>query len=124
MKLPHYVGLVDLSVAIVVIVAIVLPPREMFAAAAQKGTEADQFALALSEARTIARPDDGLAVDDLARRLGTANFKDWAIETSVRGAELAKSSPTAWRALLAASVAYIDRLDVIPGLDYANKALN
>jgi hypothetical protein len=123
MHLPRFVGLVDLAVATVVLVAIVLPPREMFAAPAQKGSEADQFALALSEARTIAHPDDGQQVDDLARRLGTANFKDWAIETSVHGAERAKNSPTAWRALLATSVAYIDRLDVKPGLEYADKAL-
>ena len=33
------------------------------------------------------------------------------------------STPTRWRALLAASVAYVDCLDVVPGLDYANRAL-
>jgi hypothetical protein len=123
MHLSRFVGLVDLAVATVVLVMIVLPPREMYASAAQKATPADQFALALAEARTMAHPDDGAAVDELARRLGAAGFKDWAIEAAVRGSERAPSSPTRWRALLATSVAFVDRLDVVPALDYANRAL-
>ena len=124
MQLSRFVGLVDLAVATVVVVMIVLPPREMYASAAQKGTTADQFALALAEARTMAHPDDGAAVDELSRRLGAAGFKDWAIEAAVRGSERAPSSPTRWRALLATSVAFVDRLDVVPALDYANRALS
>ena len=88
------------------------------------GTDAEQFALALAEARTMAHPDDGAAIDDLTRRLGEAGEKDWAIEVAVRGSERARQSPTRWRALLAASVAFVDRLDVVPALDYANRALS
>jgi len=124
MHLSRFVGLVDLAVATVVLVMIVLPPREMYASAAQKGPPAEQFALALAEARTMARPDDGAAVDDLSRRLGAAGFKDWAIEAAVQGSERARQSPTRWRALLATSVAFVDRLDVVPALDYANRALS
>ena len=88
----------------------------MYASAAhRRATTAEQFALALAEARTIAHPDDGAAVDDLTRRLGDAGFKDWAIEVSVLASERAKESPTRWRALLAASIAFVDRLDVVPG---------
>ena len=58
------------------------------------------------------------------RKLDEANMKDWAIDVAVAAAERAKDSPSRWRALLAASVAYVDRLDVVPGLDYANRALN
>ena len=123
MQLSRFVGLVDLGVATIVLVTIVLPPREMSASAAQKGTEAEQFALAVAEARTMAHPDDGAAIDDLSRRLGAAGFKDWAIEAALHGSERAKQSPTRWRALLAASVAFVDRLDVVPALDYANRAL-
>ncbi len=123
MHLPRFVGLIDLGVATVVLVTIVLPAREMYASAAYKGSDADRFGLALAEARTIAHPDDGMAVDELSRRLGVANFKDWAIEAGLRGSAHAAQSPTEWRALLATSVAYVDRLDVIPGLDYANRAL-
>jgi hypothetical protein len=119
----RFVGLVDLGVATVVAVTLLLPAREMYAGPAHKASEAEQFALAVAEARTMARPDDGAAVDDLTRRLGAAGFKDWAIEAGVLGSERAKQSPTRWRALLAASVAFVDRLDVVPALDYANRAL-
>jgi len=124
MQVRRFVGIVDIGIAAVILVAILLPPREMLASAAHNGTEAEQFALALAEARTMARPDDGAAIDDLSRRLGTAGWKDWAIEAAIRGSERAKQSPTRWRALLAASVAYVDRLDVVPALDYANRALS
>jgi hypothetical protein len=123
MQLPRFVGLVDLGIATVVLVTVVLPPREMYACAAHKGDEAEHFSMALAEARTIAHPDDGAATGDLARRLGAVGFKDWAIEAAVHGAERAKASPSAWRALLAASVAYVDKIDVLPALDYANRAL-
>lgn len=124
MQLQRFVNLIDLGVATIVVVTLALPAREMFAGPAHKASEAEQFALALSEARTLAHPDDGAAVDDLSRRLGAAGFKDWAIEAAVRGSERAKQSPSHWRALLAASVAFVDRLDVVPALDYANRALS
>lgn len=123
MQLRRFVGLVDLAILTVVIATVVIPARTMYAAHAQKGDETQRFGLALAEARTIAHPDDGAAISELARRLGEAAFKDWAIEAAVRGSERAQSSPSAWRALLATSVAYVDKLDVIPALDYANRAL-
>jgi hypothetical protein len=124
MRLSRYVGIIDLGVATVVLVTLVLPAREMYASAVGAGSDAAQFALALAEARTMARTDDGAAVDDLSRRLGAAGEKDWAIEIAVRGSERAQRSPTRWRALLAASVALVDRLDVVPALDYTNRALS
>jgi hypothetical protein len=123
MDMRRYVGLVDLGVATVVAVAIFLPPREMYASAAIKGDDAQQFALAVAEARTISHPGDGQATEDLARKLGEAGMKDWAIEVAARGSERAKDSPTRWRALLATSVAYVDQLDVVPALEYADMAL-
>ena len=122
MQLSRSVSFIDLAIALVVLVALVLPAREMYASAAIKPT-AEPFAVALAEARTIAHPDDGAAVDDLARRLGAVGFKDWAIEVGLHGSERAKASASQWRALLATSVAYVDRLDVVPALDYANRAL-
>jgi hypothetical protein len=124
MKLPRFVGLIDLGVATVVAVALLLPARQMYAGPAIKGDDASQFAIALAEARTMASPGDGHVVEDLERRLSDLGQKDWAIETSVRASDRAKQSPTRWRALLAASVAYIDRLDAVPALDYANRALS
>jgi hypothetical protein len=123
MKLPHYVGLVDLGIATVVAVAVLLPAREMYASAVIKGDDAKQLEVALAEARTMANPGDGMAVEELGRLLDDAGQKDWAVEATVHASDRAKDSPTRWRALLAASVAYIERLDVVPGLDYANRAL-
>jgi hypothetical protein len=125
MRLSRYVDFIDLGVATVVLVALVLPAREMYASAVGAGSDAEQFALALAEARTMARPDDGAAIAELSRRLGAAGEKDWAIEVAVRGSERAPSAPTRWRALLAASAAlYHYRLDVVPALDYASRALS
>jgi len=107
----------------VIAVAVLLPAREMYAGNAMKGDAQAQFAVALAEARTMARPDDGFALEDFAKQLGRADQKDWAVEVSVRGSERAKESPTRWRALIAASVAYIEKLDVVQALDYANRAL-
>lgn len=122
MKLPR-IGIVDLAVVTVIFGIAVLPPREMYASAAIPGDESTRFGLALAEARTIAHPTDGALLTDFARRLGDANQKDWAIEASIEGANAAKGSPTEWKALLAASVAYVDAIEVVPALDFANRAL-
>jgi hypothetical protein len=122
MKWPRVIGIIDLGILTLVAVALFLPPREMYASSSFKGDDTSRFTLALAEARTIARPDDGKHADDFARRIGET-YKDWAIEAAIDGSERAKDSASRWRALLAASVAYVDRLDVIPALDYANRAL-
>jgi hypothetical protein len=120
MALPRFMSLVDFAVLAVVAVALFLPAREMYAQNAIKG---DEFAVALAEARTMASPGDGAAVEDFTRKLGEAGLKDWAVESAVRMSDRAKDSPTRWRALIAASVAYIEKLEVVEALDYANRAL-
>ncbi len=107
MKLPRFVGIVDL--AVVVSLAIALPicssPPPMQASDAVKGTEADRFAVAHAEAQVLASPASGAKVAEIAERLGHAGFRDWAIEAAVLGAARAKGSPERWRALVAALVA-------------------
>lgn len=126
MKLPRFVGIVDLSV--VVFLAIMLPicssPRSMQATDAVKGSDAERFALAYAEAHVIADPESSARAAELSERLGRAGHRDWAVETAVRGAERAKGSPDRWRVLSAASVAYVDRIDVHPALDYIDRALS
>lgn len=117
------VGIIDLGIVTVLAVFVILPPRAQYATVVMKGDEPTQFALALAEARTIARPGDGQAVDDLTHKLDDAQQKDWAIDFAVLASDRAKDSPTRWKALLAASTAFVDRFDVVPGLDYANRAL-
>jgi hypothetical protein len=123
MKLPRNVGLTDLAVVTVVLVLIVLPGREMYATPIYKGDDAQQFAIALAEARTMASPQDGNHVAELARQVGDAGWKDWGIEIALDGTRRTSGSPTEWKALLAASVAYVDKLEVAAALDYANRAL-
>ena len=121
--MKRLIGIVDIGIAVVVLVALLLPPREMSAAPVLKTDDAQAFALALAEARTMASPADGVARADLTRRLSEARLSDWAIEDAIRGSDKAKDAPTRWRALLGASVAFVDRLDAVRGLDYANRAL-
>ena len=71
----------------------------------------------------MASPGDGAAIEDFTRKLGEAGLKDWAVESAVRMSDRAKDSPTRWRALIAASVAFTEKLEVVPALDYANRAL-
>ena len=120
MALPRFVSLVDFGVLAVVAVAIFLPAREMYAQNAIKG---DEFTVALAEARTIARPDDGKAIEDFQRALSEAGMKDWAVEASLRMSSGAKHSPTRWRALLATSSALMEKLDAKGALDYATQAI-
>lgn len=119
MKLPRFVGIVDLAVVVVVGVALFLPAREMYAAEPQRGTDEARFEVALAEAKMVAHPDDGMAVSEASRRLSEAGFKDWSIEESLQGVKTAKD----WRANLAVSVAYVEHLDAAPALEWANKAL-
>ncbi len=119
MALPR-VSLVDIAILVVVAVALFLPARPMYAQNAIKG---DDFGVALAEARTMAFPGDGKAAEDFTRKLGEAGLKDWAVESAVRMSDRAKDSPTRWRVLIAASVAFIEKLEVVEALDYANRAL-
>lgn len=125
MKLPRFVGLVDLAVlvSLTIAVPILSSPPPMSAIDAIKGSEPERFALALAEARAIASPGSGEKIAALADRVGRAGYRDWAIETAARGAARAKDAPDRWRALSAASSAYVDKRDVHPALEYIDMAL-
>lgn len=123
MQLRSLFGIFDLAIAVIIAVLFALPARPMYASAVFKEGVTTPFALAVAEARTIANPQDGAAAADFARRLDEAGQRDWAIDEALRGSERAKDSPTLWRALLAVSSAFVDRLDVVPALDYATRAL-
>lgn len=123
MKLPRFVGLVDIAIITITLAAILIPPRRMYASDAAKGESSDRFALARAEAALLADPTNGAKIGELAEQLGAAEYKDWAIETAVAGAARAVNSPTRWRALMAVAVAYADHKDAHPALDYINQAI-
>jgi hypothetical protein len=126
MKLPRFVGLVDLAVlvSLAIAVPILSSPRPLQASDAIKGTDAERFALAHAEAQAIANPTSGAKLAELVDLVGQAGYKDWAIETAVAGVERASQAPDRWRVLTAASVAYVDRLDVRPALQYIDMAIS
>jgi hypothetical protein len=123
MKLRKFIGLTDFAVLVVALFAFALPPRQMLAAPTIKGSEHDQFALALAEARVMAAPTDGLRIDELTRRLSELGMKDWAVEIGLDAIARTKSQPDHWRSQLATSVAYIERLEAKDALAYADTAL-
>ena len=120
----RHFNLLDLVVVIVVAVAVFLPPRATYALDAAKGTDEDRAALAEAEARTLAHPDDGVAAAELGRRLTLTGHLDWAVEATAELAERAVQSPSRWRALLATSLAYAERLEAKESLEWARRALD
>lgn len=121
--MTRFVSLTDLVVLVVVAIVLFLPPRAVTAGPADRLDPDARLALAFAEARATLRPDDGILIADVSRRLGEARQFDWAAQAAMVGAERAKTSPNRWRALLAASIAYTDRLEVRDALEYANRTL-
>ena len=124
MQLRRYIAIVDIGILAVLAVALLLPPRGMDVAYAAKGSDAERFSLALAEARTLAHPNDGATAAELSRRLGEAGFNDWAIDTAVAASERTQGTPNRWRALLAASVAFVDRHDAKEALELVDVAVS
>lgn len=128
MRFVRYVSLVDVITTVMVLFILLLPPRTMVAAWAASNaksgvTAADRYAVALSEARAISDGKDGELIAEASRRLLEVGLGDWAVEAAARGSAQSEGSPSQWRALLATSVAYVERLEVVPALDYAQRAL-
>jgi hypothetical protein len=126
MQLRRLFGLTDLAILVVAAFAFALPPREMIATPGWKATDDQRFWVSLSEARSIVAPGDPVQAEEMAEQLGhverTTRPRDWAVEVAHRGVERAGSSPNKWRALLATSVAYVDRLEPKEAYSYATSA--
>lgn len=116
------ISIVDLTVGIVVLVAIFLPARSMRANAAYAATPDQVRDLARHQARLAAAPSDGIAADDLAAVLLDLKQTDWAIRVAGQAATH-RDSPTSWRALLAVSMAHADRVEVADAHAFAIEAL-
>ena len=61
MTVSRYLSLVDLVVAVVVLVALALPPRSLDAADAYAADDTQRLRLALAQARSQLAPGDGRA---------------------------------------------------------------
>lgn len=116
------IGVLDLTAAVVLFVALVLPAparpvRPLY------GREESALALKLAEAQAeVARsPGDALAAARLADLLVDVHQSDWAIRVAAIAAHL--ESPDAWRAAVAASAAHMERREVGPALEWADRAV-
>jgi len=123
-RITRFLSLVDLTVICVVGVAIfvTLVPRPLYAIDAIKVDGDERWGLAVAEARALTRPDDGVAAAELSRRLREAKVLDWAVEVATQAAA-APESPSRWQAMLAAAVAYSDRVEVEEALAWASRAV-
>lgn len=126
MRFVRYVSLVDVVVLVMALFIMWLPPRRMHVVWAASA-DSERYTLALAEARVQddqGRPQrDGMLTAELVRRMSKAGFQDWAVDAGVRGAAALDQALSQWRVLLATSVAYLDRLEAAPALDYARRAL-
>src|SRR5687768_17370511 len=111
MTLSRYLSLLDLTVAIVVLVALALPPRSLSAREAYQADDEQRLRLALAQARSLAAPADGDAAAELTRRLVEVGQLDWAVEAAAVAAGQ-EATPSRWRALMATSIAHAERLEV------------
>ena len=116
------VGLVDAAAAVLVLVVLALPARSPEVRSVYADARAEDVrALARHQARLAEEPGDGEAAEALAEALLALGQTDWAVR--VAGAAAKPGSPTSWRALLAASSAHADRLEVEDATRYAERAL-
>ena len=110
-----------MCVGVVALIIVLMPNRTAQAVPALD--ERARLSVSRTEAATLAHPQDGLAAAEHTRSLGGARELDWAVDTSTQLARAMPDSPTRWRLLLAASVAYADRYEAKMALDLATEAL-
>lgn len=118
---PRSVSLIDLSVAVLALIAVALPSRTADAVPAFDATATAEIARA--EARAFARPDDGEAAADLARALVGARQLDWALDRAHLLAAAQAASPSRWRSYLGVSIAHAERLEAPEALAWSQRSL-
>jgi len=116
------VGILDIVAAGALAVALLMPgPSRPIRLLYNKDAASLTPRIAEAQARVAMDPRDGAAAAALAELLVRTRQTDWAIRAAVRAA--ATESPDAWRAMVAASAAHIDRYEIRQGLEWAEKAL-
>ena len=123
------VGLFDVGAAVLVVIVLVMPGRELHVGSGYRYVEASALPAVLSDvaqaqADLQRRPNDGAAAERLAQILASrpVNQHDQALRLAGQVANTA--SPTRWRALLALSSAHADRIDIPEAHRFATQALD
>lgn len=124
------VGLFDVGAAVLVVIVLVMPGRDLHVGTGYRWVEAAALPAVLSDvARAQAdlqqSPSDGAAAERLAQILASrpVNQHDQALRLAGQIANHT-GSPTRWRALLALSSAHADRIDIAEAHRFAAQALD
>lgn len=117
-----HVGIIDITAAVVVLVAILLPERSSNVSYAYEPEPERIRNIALEQARLAAEPGNSEAADRLARLLIDVGQTDWAIQ--VAGDATKYADTISWRTLLAVSTGHAERIEVVDAHRYARLALD
>ncbi len=119
--MPFRIGILDIAAAIVLLVVLFIPGRAAKVDRAYEAQDQELREIALHQARLAADPSDAESAVKLAELLTTVGQTDWAVQ--VAGEASQHSADSAWRALLAISIAHAERIEVGPAHEYARQAL-
>ena len=115
-------GIFDASATVVVLFAIFLPPRRPGLAAVyadhRPGVGRE---IAAAQAELAQHPQDGQAVQELARLLVEVREYGWALRVAGQAAARAVHA-NSWRVYLAISGVHAERLEIKPAHEWAEKA--
>jgi hypothetical protein len=115
-------GLLDVGAAGALLVALVLPRPSLPVKSLYTETERPLVEQAADAQADLARrPSDGRAAARLADALERLRQSDWGVSAAASASQ--KSGPETWRAQLAVSSAYGQRLEVGPAALWAKRAL-
>jgi hypothetical protein len=126
----HRIGITDVAAAALVLVALVLPPRESKVESAYASTASSdegpplaelRAKVSAAEGRVAADPGDAAAAEELAHLLEEVGQHDQALR--VAGEAVAHGGPEVWRALRALSSTHAARLEFAEAHDQVQKAL-
>ncbi len=115
------VGLLDIAAAGALAAALLLPAPTRDIVPLFRNDTSLPALLAEAQADALRTPHDGRAAARLADLLVRARETDWAIAVSAAAAR--EASPGRWRAMVAASAAFTDRLELAPAYAWADQAL-
>jgi hypothetical protein len=122
------VGLFDVGAAVLVLIVLVMPERDLHVGTGFRHVEAAELAgvvsdIAQAQAELQRHPDDGAVAERLAQILASrpVNQHDQALRVAGMAANHT-GSPARWRALLALSSAHADRIEIAEAHRYAAEA--
>lgn len=119
--MPFKVSVLDLTAAVVVLVAIFIPDRGLNVVPAYEAERDTHHEIALYQSILAAEPHDGQAAARLSQLFIDVKQSDWAIQVAASAVDDARND--AWRALLATSMAHAERVEVASAHEFAEKAL-